>query len=709
MNGRTVPSKLTDAHLGRKAIVYLRQSTDRQVLRNTESLKLQYNLVNRAKEQGFAEVEVIECDLGRSASMGAKRREGFDRLIAAVAVGEVGIVLSREVSRLSRTDKDWCRLVEVCQVFGTLIGDEEQLYDLGLTDDQLILGIKGTMSVVELNVLKLRMQAGMEQKARRGELVRVLPAGYVYDKAGKVVKDPDLRVQQALDLAFRVFRETGSIRKTFLWFRQERIEFPVNRMGGGKVELVWQLPKQSTLEWLFNNPFYAGAYFWGRHPMERIVVEGRVRKRQGKARRPEQCKVFIKGHHEGYIDWQQYERIRAIVSANSLGAGKGGERRGAVKNGEALLSGLLRCGRCGRQLQVRYWGSTGKAGQYYCAGDTQNEGKRCIQLSSRAVDARLSAEVLEAISPLGLEGSLEAIRGLKEEQGAQKSVLDKQLQHLEWEAQRAFEQYDEVDPRNRMVASELERRWNEKLVEVQELKGRIEELNSRTRALTPAQEREIMGLGERFGLVWESEACPIVVKKRIIRTVIEEIVADEQEEQLVLVVHWKGGCHTKLLTPKPLPVSVTRKTKLEDQQIISEMAQRYADGQIACVLNRLGRTTGAGNRWNEGRVKRARKTYGIAGQPQAIMDPEVLTLQQAIKRSGAGRSALLRLIEAGVLKAKQVVPFAPWEIHWADLEAEPVRGILERFKKTGKLLIEGHVASAQKELFAEVPKAPSAL
>ena len=700
-------SKVTDAHLGRKAIVYLRQSTDRQVQRNTESLKLQYGLVDRAKELGFAEVEVIESDLGKSASMGAKRREGFDRLIAAVAVGEVGIVLSREVSRLSRTDKDWCRLLEVCQVFGTLIGDEEQLYDLRLTDDQLILGIKGTMSVMELNVLKIRMQAGMEAKARRGELLRLLPPGYVYDKASKVVKDPDLRVQQAIELAFRVFRETGSIRKTFLWFRQERIEFPVNRMGGGRVEVVWQLPKRSTLDWLFNNPFYAGAYFWGRHPMERVVVDGRVRKRQqGKARRPEECKVFIKGHHEGYIDWQGYERIRAIVRDNSVGAGKGGERRGAVKKGEALLTGLLRCGRCGRQLQVRYWGSTGKAGQYYCAGDSENEGKRCIKLSSRAVDARVSAELLEALSPLGLEGSLEAIKRLKEEQGAQRSVLDKQLQHLEWEAQRAFEQYDEVDPRNRMVASELERRWNEKLVEVQELKGRIQELDSRTRALTPTEEHEIMGLGERFGLVWESEVCPIVLKKRIMRTVIEEIVADEQEGQLVLIVHWKGGCHTKLMTPKPLPPSVTRKTKLEDRQIISEMAQRYADRQIACVLNRLGRATGAGNRWNEGRVKRARKTYGIAGQAETIADPEVLTLQQAIKRSGVGRSAFLRLIETGVLKAKQVVPFAPWEVRRADLEREPARGILERCKKTGRLAIGGHVASAQKELFAEVSQKP---
>jgi len=701
MNGRTVPSKVTDAHLSRKAIVYLRQSTDRQVLRNTESLKLQYDLVHRAKDLGFPEVELIESDLGKSASVGAKRREGFDRLIAAVAVGEVGIVLSREVSRLSRTDKDWCRLLEVCQVFGTLIGDEEQLYDLSVADDQLILGIKGTMSVVELNVLKIRMQSGMEAKARRGELVRVLPAGYVYDKAGKVVKDPDLRVQQAIDLAFRVFRETGSIRKTFLWFRQERIELPVNRMGGGRAQVIWQLPKRSTLDWLFGNPFYAGAYFWGRHPMERVVVDGRVRKRQGRTRRPEECKVFIKGHHEGYIDWQGYQRIRAIVRDNSLGAGKGGERRGAVKKGEALLTGLLRCGRCGRQLQVRYWGSTGKAGQYYCAGDSQNEGKRCIQLSGRAVDARVCAELLEALSPLGLEGSMEAIRRLKEEGGAQKDVLDKQLQHLEWEAQRAFEQYDEVDPRNRMVASELERRWNEKLMEVQGLKGRMQELDGRSKALSPAQEREIMGLAERFDLVWESEGCPIVLKKRIMRTVIEEIVADEQEGQLVLIVHWKGGCHTKLLTPKPPPVSVMRKTKLEDRQIISEMARRYSDRQIACALNRLGRTTGAGNRWNEGRVKRARKTYGIVGQARTLIDPEILTLQQAIKRTGVGRSAFLQLIESGVLKASQVVPFAPWEIRRADLEGEPLRGILERYKETGRLAIEGYVASAQKELFAE--------
>ncbi|MBA7530576.1 hypothetical protein ES705_22784 [subsurface metagenome] len=225
----TYQSKITQTHLQKKAIVYIRQSTEKQVQKNKESQRLQYALKDRAKELGFTQIEVIDMDLGSSASLGARKREGFDRLISSVAMGEVGIVLSREAARLSRKDKDWCSLLEVCQVFGALIGDAEQVYDLALMDDQLILGIKGTMSVVELNILKMRMIAGMEEKARRGELIRTLPPGYIRDNTGKVVKDPDKRVQDAVNLLFRKFRETRGIRQTFLWFRNEGIDFPVNK------------------------------------------------------------------------------------------------------------------------------------------------------------------------------------------------------------------------------------------------------------------------------------------------------------------------------------------------------------------------------------------------------------------------------------------------------------------------------------------------
>ena len=269
-------NKITAQHLQRKAIVYLRQSSERQVQRNTESQRLQYKLEDRARELGFKQVEIIDTDLGCSAAIGAARREGFERLVASVAIGEVGLILSREVSRLSRTDKDWCQLLEVCQLFGTLIGDAEHVYDLSLMDDQLVLGIKGTLSVVELKVLNLRLQQGMEEKARRGELARLLPPGYVRDGTGKVTKDPDRRVQEAIDLVFGIFRKTRSIRQTFVWFKTRQVELPVNKSQGAGIKLIWQVPSHAFVSSVLHNPFYAGAYVYGRRATETAVVGGRV-------------------------------------------------------------------------------------------------------------------------------------------------------------------------------------------------------------------------------------------------------------------------------------------------------------------------------------------------------------------------------------------------------------------------------------------------
>jgi len=266
--------KIQPHHLGRRAVIYLRQSSDKQVRQNKESQRLQYGRRDRAVALGWTQVEVLDIDLGRSASLGAAQRDGFDRLVGAVARGEVGIVLNREVSRLIRTDKDWCHLTEVCQVFDTLIGDGERVYDLRLVDDQLVLGIKATMSVAEIQVLRLRLVQGMREKARRGELVRLLPPGYVRDGMGTVVKDPDRRVQQAVELVFQRFRETWSVRQTFTWFHDEGIDLPVNKSTGGEMRLVWRPPTHAFIADLLHNPFYAGAYVFGRRPIEIILAGG---------------------------------------------------------------------------------------------------------------------------------------------------------------------------------------------------------------------------------------------------------------------------------------------------------------------------------------------------------------------------------------------------------------------------------------------------
>jgi DNA invertase Pin-like site-specific DNA recombinase len=476
MNELLYSPKIKPEHLARKAIVYLRQSSDRQVRQNLESQRLQYELAERIRSLGWQEIEVINSDLGCSAAVGSATREGFERVLSAVALGEVGIVASREVSRLSRTDRDWCRLAEVCQIFGTLIGDEQQVYDLSYLDDQLVLGIKGTLSVVELKVLRQRLQAGQESKARRGELLKRLPIGYARDGTGKVVIHSDQRICEAIRLVFTKFRELWSVRQTFQWFRDHDVELPANPIRGTR--LVWKIPSQSLIADILRNPFYAGAYVWGRRPMETSLVEGRLKKRQGPYRQPQDCRVFIAGHHAGYIEWATYEENRRMTHRNSVNW-EPDESMAAIRAGQGLLVGLLRCGHCGRKLHVRYWGGTGTNARYLCKGDYDDGGQYCIGFGGATVDRRISDELLKVISPLGVAASLRAIEELSAGETAQRLALSRKLEALEYEAKRAFEQYDVVDARNRLAAAELERRWNEKLHEIETAKQQLASLSEK--------------------------------------------------------------------------------------------------------------------------------------------------------------------------------------------------------------------------------------
>ena len=532
--------KIKPEHLARKAIVYLRQSTDKQVRENKESQKLQYEVAERIRALGWKQVELIHSDLGSSAAIASARRDGFECVLSSVALGEIGIVGSREVSRLSRTDKDWCRLLEVCQIFGTLIADEQQIYDLNSLDDQLVLGIKGTLSVVELKILRQRLQAGQESKARRGELFKRLAVGFALDPAGKVVFHPDRRVREAIELVFVKFREHGSVRKTFQWFRDHDVELPANPIQG--TQLVWKIPTQSLIRDILRNPFYAGAYVWGRRPMTTLLVDGRLEKRQAATRRAEDCRVFIPNHHVGYIDWATYEENQRMIRRNSVNW-PGDESMTAIRAGQGLLVGLLRCGHCGRKLHVRYWGGRGTNARYLCKGDYDDGGQYCLGFGGASVDRRLGQELLRVISPLGVEASLRALEELSAGDTAQRAALSRQLEQLEYEAKKAFEQYDAVDARNRLVAGELEQRWNEKLEEIETTKQRLSSLHGKRYSLSSEEEARIRAMGENFAETWESDLCPPTLKKMIFRTAMEEILvrSDEEKKTLEFTIHWKGG------------------------------------------------------------------------------------------------------------------------------------------------------------------------
>jgi DNA invertase Pin-like site-specific DNA recombinase len=695
MNGEP---KITPEHLRRRAIIYLRQSSEGQVRNNRESQQLQYALAHRAPGLGFGQVEILDVDLGASAAVAAKRRDGFERLLGAVALREVGLILSRELSRLVRTDRDFCQLVELCQLFGTLVGDEHTIYDVSRMDDQLVLGIKATMSVVELNVLRMRLLEGKEHKAKRGALYPRLPPGYVWDATRQVAKDPNLRVQEAIQLIFAKFRETRSLRQTFKWFRDNDVEVPVTQARGGTLVVGFQPPRLTFIADVLHNPFYAGVYAWGRHPVEVVWREGQLRKRRRPVVPPEQARVFLRDHHEGYIDWPTFEEHQRMVQRNNF-RGESDQTAGAARAGKGLLTGLLRCGRCGRKLHVRYWGKSGTSARYVCPGDfTAAGGRYCLAFGGATVDRRFEDEILRVLSPLGIRASMEAIDRLSGEQDDQRQAIQRQVQQLEYNAARAFEQYNAVDARNRLVASELERRWNATLEALARVRAHLNALEDRRQPVTAEERHAFVAFGERFADVWHHVACPIELKKQIVRSIIEEVLVDEHPPgRLAFIVHWKGGSHTAFDMEKVSPKTVHR-TADADLDVIGKMASRYGDDAIARVLNKLGRRTGKGKPWSQLAVKTARRNHGIDGRACSVVDPDVLTLQAAARYTNTSDTTIKKLVDGGILPMKQLVPFAPWEIQRTDLDSERVRVVLARLKQTGRLVL-GDSSDTQPELF----------
>jgi DNA invertase Pin-like site-specific DNA recombinase len=691
-------TKINTDHLARKAIVYLRQSSLGQVKRNIESQRLQYALADRASHLGFKQVEIIDKDLGASAASGARQRPGFQQLLTSIAVGDVGMVLTREISRLSRTDKDWCHLIEICQFSNTLIGDEETVYDPNRSDDQLVLGIKGTISVAELNVLRMRMLQGKEAKAKRGELFTVVAPGYIRD-GDQIVKDPNRRVQEAIMLVFETFQELGSIRQTYGWFLDNGIELPVNKPVGGQIQLVWKLPAQTFIPSVLHNPIYAGAYVYGRRPVEKVLEQGELRKRQSAIQTPDQAKVFIKDHHEGYISWETYLRHQRMIDSNGTNF-QPDQAILAVREGHGLLTGLLRCARCGHKLHVRYWGKQGTTPRYFCGGDYVSAGRYCISFGGSTPDKRIADEVLQIISPEAVAASVRAIEKLGNNHSDHQQALQRQLQQVEYEAQRAFLQYDQADPTNRLVVDTLEQRWNEKLEQVEQIKCTLYAAQAVPQTLSGQDKQTIIELGKHFADTWHQPGCPMALKKKITRCLIKEIIVDVDKEKQFLnfIIHWQGGSHSSLTIPRPLPANQAHKTATEDLEVIQKMAPRYSDSEIAMVLSKLGRKTGKGNRWTKSSVGIIRRKQGINPAPKH-KDDGILNMAQAKSYCGVSDSTLMRLIKANILPAEQVAPFAPYEIKQSDLDSEPVSTRLKTLKKTGKLLLKGGAPDNQSELF----------
>ena len=526
-------SRIGPDHLSRGAVVYVRQSTTTQLRRNHESRRRQYGLADRARELGWAEPAVIDEDLGRSG--GGGERPGFERLLVAICEGRVGIVLSLEASRLARNGRDWHTLLEFCGLVGCLLGDEHGVYDPRLPNDRLLLGMKGTLSEMELSTLRQRSVEALRLKASRGELFLGVAVGFVKVRRDRIAKDPDRRVQEAVGLVFRKFAEFRSVRQVHLWLRQEEVLLPSVRTADGVRRVEWKPPVYNTVRHMLTNPVYAGAYVFGRTGSRVTVENGRKRVVRGNRRRPEDWDVLIRDHHEGYVAWEDFERNQRLIADNANCRGL--MARGAVRRGDALLAGLLRCGHCGRRLHVHYTGNRGYCVRYGCRGADINHGTGpCIGFGGLRVDAAVADEVLRLLSPLGVEAALAAV-GMREADDAEaRRQVELALTQARYEADLARRQYDAVDPANRLVAAELERRWNDRLAEVRRHEERLADAAEAGPGAPTAAERErLLALGDDLPAAWSHPGATAETRKRILRAVLEEIVVELGEGRIDLL------------------------------------------------------------------------------------------------------------------------------------------------------------------------------
>src|ERR1700731_68147 len=466
-------TKITTEHLARNACVYIRQSTADQLAHNHESRRRQYGLVDRAKQLGWSNVEVIDDDLGRSG--GGIARPGFERLLATICDGRVGAVLAIEASRLARNGRDWHTLIEFCGLVGTLIVDEDGIYEPRHPNDRLLLGMKGTMSELELSLLRARSMEALKQKARRGELFFTVAVGYVKAGGEKIEMDPDLRVREAIRLVFTRFAEMQSIRQVFFPLRADQILLPYLNFKTGQPQRLWKLPVYATVNNILTNPVYAGAYAFGRTGSRITIENGRKRILRGYRKDRSDWAVLLVDHHEGYLSWPDYERNERLIADNANG--KGMMVRGAVRKGEALLTGVLRCGHCGRRLLGSYNGPKGDIRRYHCDATRSNPAVApCISFGALRVDQAVGVEIVRLLQPLGVEAAVRAITDCEHQAGEKQRQLELALEQVRFEVARARRQYDAVDPDNRLVAGELERRWNAALAAVDVLERELETL-----------------------------------------------------------------------------------------------------------------------------------------------------------------------------------------------------------------------------------------
>jgi DNA invertase Pin-like site-specific DNA recombinase len=669
--------KIKAVHLERPALLYVRQSSAYQVLHNPESQKLQYAMQDRLRQLGWTTVEIIDEDLGRSAA-GRVIRSGFERMVVEVSLGRVGTVAAREVSRFARNSREWQQLVEVCRVVDTLLIDQEMVYSPRQSNDRLLLGLKGSLNEYELDLLRQRSLEARYDMARRGELFVVAPVGYVKTDGG-LEKDPDRRVQDAIRLVFRQVLATGSVRQTLLWFLEHDLQLPVRGPHG---ETLWRRPAYSTVYQMATHPVYGGAYVYGK--TENVPLSGTGETSSRRRRKPrERWLSLIPGTHEGYLSWEEFERIQQMVSENIRGPGRGG----APKHDGSLLAGLLRCRRCGRKLMVNYTGGNHSILRYECRrGALDNGEPRCITLAGQGVEDAIACEVLRVVQPAAIDAAILAGDEAAQRQDEVRAALTRDLEAARYAAQRAQRQYDAADPENRLVTEELEYRWNQALQRVRDLEQRIDEESSRRPSDRPPIREEFEALAAHLDRVWQHPDADLRLKRRIVRTLVEEIVVDVNVDvpEVILLIHWKGGVHTEHRVHRRRRGQSGSHTAPSVIEAVRVLVRVCSDDVIAGLLNRNGHRTGRGNWWTRERLTSLRSHHHIPGyQPDVRAAEGWMNLTEAAQFLGVSARTLRLAVERGAIEAQHPLAQGPWVFSRQALETDAAARLVKGARQRG--------------------------
>jgi len=670
-------AKITPEHTTKLACVYLRQSTMGQVRLHQESTQRQYALREKAEQLGWppSRIRVLDRDLGQSGTQ-MNQREDFKLLVAEVSMQRVGAVLALEASRLSRSCADWHRLLELCALTGTLIVDEDGIYDPAQFNDQLLLGLKATMSQAELHFLRARLQGGKCNKAKKGELRFPLPVGLSYDEEGRTVLDPDEEVRGAIALFFKCFGESGSAYEVVHSFASREIRFPKRAYGGiwsGK--LIWGQLTYGRALGLLKNPSYAGHYAYGRYGHKTHILEGgRIEKKT--IRKPmAQWDVLIPDHHAGYIGWEQYLRNQDIL-ANNRTNGEEHLLSGPAREGLAQLHGLLLCARCGHRITVRYKGNGGIYPVYECNGQRKDGPitTDCVRVRCDLVDKTVEQRVLQVLEPAQFEIAIQAVEELKKRDDDVVRQWQMQIQRADYEAQLAQKRYEKVDPSNRLVAATLEHRWNQALERVDQVKQQHADFRQREAlSLTAEQKQQALALAKDLPRLWQAPSTQAKDRKRILRLLIKDITVEKvAPKAIILHLRWQGGSCEDLAVELPPNIADRLRYPAPIVEKVRQLAADQTDTQIAATLNEEGLLSAQGKPFTHSIINWLRYKHRIPAPELKLKDE--LTVKEVAHKFGVDPGVVYYWIERGVLTARRINRGSAC---WITLNAEKERELRE--------------------------------